>query len=304
MANLRAIRRRINSIKSTQQITRAMKMVAASKLRLAQTRVERTRPYAISLREVIKRVSSAVIATNGDNGKFVHPLLTMPDKDSPRCFIVISSDRGLCGSFNVNLLKFSEIHINPCISKGDEVTICAVGKRSLDYFRRRQRNVDKQYLGITTSPNYANALLIAEEIIDCFLKQKLVSIDLIFTRYFSAISYTPQLVRLLPVVGVGEIERNIGDSNDVKLLFEYIFEPNSKEVLDSLLPRYVAVIIYQALLESSASEHAARMMAMDNATKNASDMIERLTLDLNKTRQAIVTRELAEIVGGKEAVEA
>jgi len=299
MPNLRAILRRIQSIRNTGQITKAMQMVAASKLKGAQSRVEYARPYALALREVIGRLSSYALDASEGNEKPLHPFLKIPREDAPKLFVVLASDRGLCGAFNANLLRFAHAQIATERRQDQDVQVYAVGKKTLDYFQRRGVSIAKRYLGVTGSPSYASAQSMVDEIVELFTSGQFSGVELVFTRFRSIASHVPSRVRLLPIKGVEK--EAVAQEGAPK--WEYMFEPDRDGVLGALLPRYVTVVLFQALLESSASEHAARMMAMENANKNAKEMIEKLTLEFNKTRQATITKELTEIVGGKEALE-
>ena len=298
MPNLRAIQRRIQSIRNTGQITKAMQMVAASKLKGAQSRVEHARPYALALREVIGRLSSCASDVQEDNEKPLHSFLVVPKENAPKLFVVLASDRGLCGAFNANLLRFAHTQILTERRQDQDVQVYAIGKKALDYFQRRGVSISKHYLGTTGSPSYATAQSMVDEIVELFTSGQFSGVELVFTRFRSTASHIPSRVLLLPIGGEkgAETQESLPKG-------EYLFEPDRERVLGSLLPRYVTVVLFQALLESAASEHAARMMAMENANKNAKEMIERLTLEFNKTRQATITKELTEIVGGKEALE-
>lgn len=299
MPNLRAILRRIQSIRNTGQITKAMQMVAASKLKGAQFRVEHARPYALALREVVGRLSSYALDTQDGNERPLHPFFETSKEDAPKLFVVLASDRGLCGAFNANLLRFAHAQVATERQQGQDVQVYAVGKKTLDYFQRRGVSIAKRYLGVTGSPSYASAQSMVDEIVEMFTSGQFSGVELVFTRFRSIASHVPSRVRLLPIWGVEK--EAVAQEGAPK--WEYMFEPDRGGVLGALLPRYVTVVLFQALLESSASEHAARMMAMENANKNAKEMIERLTLEFNKTRQATITKELTEIVGGKEALE-
>jgi F-type H+-transporting ATPase subunit gamma len=276
-----------------------MQMVAASKLKGAQSRVEHARPYALALREAIGRLSSFALDTRDDNEKPLHPFFETPKEDAPKLFVVLASDRGLCGAFNANLLRFAHSQVATERQQGQDVQVYAVGKKALDYFQRRGVSIAKRYLGVTGSPSYASAQSMVDEIVELFTSGQFSGVELLFTRFRSIASHVPSKVRLLPIQGV---EKEAAAQEGTPK-WEYAFEPGRDVVLGALLPRYVTVVLFQALLESSASEHAARMMAMENANKNAKEMIEGLTLEFNKTRQATITKELTEIVGGKEALE-
>jgi F-type H+-transporting ATPase subunit gamma len=279
-----------------------MQMVAASKLKGAQAKVEHSRPYALALKEVIDRLSLYGTDPYDSEERPLHPLLGVPKEESKKLFVVIASDRGLCGAFNANLLRFAHAQMGGEQIKDQGVQVYAVGKKVLESFNRLGVPVSKHYLGITASPSYALAQSIADEVIELFTSGQFFRVELIFSRFRSVSSYVPTRVCLLPVGRFKDGEPK--DTLSLKLPeWSYLFEPSREKILGSLLPRYATVIIYQSLLESSASEHAARMMAMENASKNAKEMIERFTLLFNKTRQAVITKELTEIVGGKEALE-
>jgi F-type H+-transporting ATPase subunit gamma len=280
--SLKALRKRIATVRSTQQITKAMKMVAAAKLRRAQEAAERARPYTAKLTEMFGAVATEV-------GPDAHPLLARrPERRVD--LLVLTSDRGLCGGYNSNLLRFAEGFLR---ERGEvEAAVAVVGRKGLEYYRRRSRRVVIQRLGILSAAPPAIAAELAAELVRRFATEETDAVYLVYTRFRSAISLVPTAVPLLPVTPpTGE-----GPPAD------YIFEPERPALLARLLPRYVEALITQAVLEAVASEHGARMTAMDSATKNASDMIDRLTLSMNRARQATITKELMEIVSGAEAL--
>jgi F-type H+-transporting ATPase subunit gamma len=282
MPSLKALRKRIATVRSTQKITKAMKMVAAARLRRAQDAVERARPYADKLRELF---AAAAAGLEGD----VHPLLARRDERRID-LLVLTSDRGLCGGYNANLLRHAEALQRDRGSA--EVAIAAVGRKGVDYFRRRGGRVVLQKLGILTTPAPDLARELAQEVARRFVAGETDAVYLVYSRFRSAISQIPTSFALLPVpVPAGDIPRT-----------DYIFEPARRELLALLLPRYVEALVTQALLEAVASEHGARMTAMDNATTNAAEMLERLTLSMNRARQAAITTELMEVVSGAEAL--
>ena len=282
MPSLKALRKRIATVRSTQQITKAMKMVSAAKLRRAQEAAERARPYAAKLSEMFSAVAAGVEPE-------AHPLLARrPERRVD--LLVVTSDRGLCGGYNANLLRFAETFIRQ--REAAETAIAVVGRRGLDYYRRRSANVLLHRLGILTTPASEMAHELAAEVTRRFEAEETDAVYLIYTRFRSALSQVPSAVPLLPVAT---------PATEVAPA-DYIFEPPRTELLALLLPRYVETVITQALLEAIASEHGARMTAMDNATRNASDMIGRLTLSMNRARQATITKELMEIVSGAEAL--
>jgi len=280
--SLKALRKRITTVRSTQQITKAMKMVAAAKLRRAQEAAERARPYAAKLSEMFSAVAAGVEPE-------AHPLLARrPERRID--LLVITSDRGLCGGYNANLLRFAEAFVRQ--REAAEMAVAVVGRRGVDYYRRRSATLLLHRLGILTTPAPAMAAELAAELTRRFAAEETDAVYLVYARFRSALSQVPSVMPLLPVAP---------PATDVPPA-DYIFEPARPELLGRLLPRYVEAVITQALLEAIASEHGARMTAMDSATNNASDMIGRLTLSMNRARQATITKELMEIVSGAEAL--
>lgn len=281
MPNLKHTRKRIASVRSTQQITKAMKMVSAAKLRRAQEAAERARPYATRLSELLASVAAGV-----DEG--AHPFLEA-GAPLPAEVVVITSDRGLCGGYNTNLIKAAEALLRS--EEGRDATLVTCGRRGHDYFRRHypsritQKHINRPF-------DIALAREVAAEISRRFSSREVGAVYLVSSKFRSAISQAPQVQRLLPV------ER----SENTEAAVDYVFEPAPAELLGTLLQRYVETKLFQAFLEANASEHGARMTAMDSATRNASDMIGRLTLQMNRARQATITTELMEIVGGAEAL--
>jgi F-type H+-transporting ATPase subunit gamma len=280
--SLKALRKRIGTVRSTQQITKAMKMVAAAKLRRAQEAAERARPYTSKLAEMLGAVAAGVEPE-------AHPLLARrPERRID--LLVLSSDRGLCGAYNANLFRFAEDFTR---KQGEvETALVVVGRKGLDYYRRRARRIVVNRVGILGTPVPTLAAELAAEITRRFTEEETDAVYLVYTAFRSVISQVPTVVPLLPVASPTEAEPAV----------DYIFEPERPELLARLLPRYVEAQIIQALLEAIASEHGARMTAMDNATRNAGDMIAKLTLSLNRARQATITKELMEIVSGAEAL--
>jgi F-type H+-transporting ATPase subunit gamma len=282
MPNLKDLRKRIGSVRSTQQITKAMKMVAAARLRRAQEAAERARPYSTKLTEMFSAVVSGL-------SEEAHPLLARRDEKRID-LVVITSDRGLCGGYNANLLRRAEALRREHADKQQELLL--VGRKGLDYFRRRQVSALAERIGVQQEPLTGVAGELAQQVTTRFADGETDAVYLLYSRFQSAISQIPTVVRLLPVEAPAE------DTTPV----EYLFEPPRAELLGTLLPRYVQTQLLQALLESIASEFGARMTAMDNATRNAAEMIDRLTLSMNRARQAQITTELMEIVSGAEAL--
>ena len=286
MPSLIDIRRRVRATKSTQQITKAMKMVSSSKLRRAQERIVRSRPYAQEMLRVFNSLATRVDASS-------HPLL----KDDPlvarTLLVVISADRGLCGSFNTNVIKATAQHIADHPGEpGREVALALVGRKGRDFFNRRGFDVKYEEVGLFQNVKWEHAQAIANTCIREFLGPDISSVYLVYNEFRSVISQRVVVERLLPIPKL-EVEKVEGA--------DYLFEPAPGELLETLLPFHVAVQVNRALLESSAAEHAARMTAMDAATRNAKEMVDRLTLYMNKVRQAAITREIIEIVAGAQA---
>lgn len=286
MPSLIDIRRRVRATKSTQQITKAMKMVSSSKLRRAQERIVRSRPYA---QEMLRVFNS--LATRVDPA--AHALLQDDPQRARTLLVVISADRGLCGSFNTNVIKSTAQYIteHPA-SPGHEVALALVGRKGRDFFNRRGFDVKYEEVGLFQNVKWAHAQAIANTCVKEFLGPDVSSVYLVYNEFRSVISQRVVIERLLPIPKL-ELEKVEGA--------DYLFEPSPSELLDTLLPFHVAVQVNRALLESSAAEHAARMTAMDAATRNAKEMVDRLTLYMNKVRQAAITREIIEIVAGAQA---
>jgi F-type H+-transporting ATPase subunit gamma len=282
MATLKIIRKRIGSVRSTQQITKAMKMVAAAKLRRAQEAVVQSRAYGQKLREVVAGLASEPSLRE-------HRLVKARTPESRILLILLTADRGLCGGFNANLIRQSDVFIG---REGATASLVIVGRKGFDYYKNRQTPIRAHYLGIAARPLIEVAREIVARAVALFVEEEVDAVYLLYSQFRSAISQVPTIERLLPIEAPAETEGGR----------EYLFEPSREAVIEDLLPRYVEVKVFQALLESIASEHGARMTAMESATSNASDMIERLTLEMNRARQATITKELMEIVGGAEAL--
>ena len=282
MAVGREIKRRIKSVTNTRQITKAMKMVAAAKLRRAQERAQASRPYAEKMKEVISSIASGTTAS--------HPMLqTRPVKKTG--YLVISPDRGLAGGLNSNLMRAVVSTIQERHKSQDEYVIFAVGRKGRDYFVKREYPVAEEVVGIPDSPNFSDIRDIASKAVGLFAEEKIDELNLFYSKFQSALTQIPTEVRLLPL---GQVE-STGTQTD------YEYEPSAEEVLNDLLPRYAETLIFSALLDSKASFQGAQMTAMSNASDNASDMISKLTLIFNRSRQAAITQEISEIVAGANA---
>jgi F-type H+-transporting ATPase subunit gamma len=290
MPGLKDIQRRIKSVKNTQQITKAMKMVSAAKLRRAQENIEAARPYAEKMAELVTSLASMSSPES-------HPLLA--GSGGPRAgLVLVTSDRGLCGGFNTYLIRKAEDFMAE--RNKDEVSLSITGKRASDYFKRRDVNILESKLATSGAPSYESARETALRLIGLFLADELDEVHIIYSQFESALTQTPVIQRLLPLAPQEEEEAKEGEAESGAV--EVLYEPSVDKVLATLLPKYIEIQIYRALLESAASEHGARMTAMDSASRNASDMIGSLTLRYNRLRQAAITSELMEIISGSEAL--
>lgn len=283
MAGMRDIKRRIRSVKNTQQITKAMKMVAAAKLRKAQERVIMARPYKGKLKEVLGRLAGA-------SADAEHPLLQKRETKKV-AYVVVTADRGLCGGYNANVIRRANLEVQKSTVDADLVT---VGKKGRDFFKRKGLNIANQFLGLGEEISMADAQRLADYLVRSYEEGQYDEVYLVYTEFITAMRQQPVVAKLLPIDP--PVEQQSDDT-------EYIYEPDGQEVLNALLPRYVSNQVYQALLEAKASEHGARMTAMGSATDNAAEMIGKLTLTYNRARQAAITREISEIVGGANALQ-
>jgi len=290
MATLRDILRKIGAVKKTQQITRAMNMVAAAKLKGAQERMEGFEPYATKFSEVLGNLASRMEAD-------IHPLLQKKEQVSRIELLHFSGDRGLCGSFNTNLINMAEKWLKEQQEKGVDCTLTTVGKKGRDYFKKRDLKINDSHINIYGSVDISFINQMTRGFIDRYQADESDEVYIIYARFVSMAKQEPTLVKLIPVEPptVKEGQETSGTS-------EYLCEPDSEGLLIELLPKHISVQILNSFLQNETSEHAARMAAMDNATKNCSDLIENLTLVYNKARQAAITAELMDIVGGAEAL--
>jgi len=286
MPSLKAIRRRLTTVKSTQQITRAMKLVATAKLRRSQERLLAMRPYAYRIQDII-----ASLAAREDES--AHPLLARRDPKRV-LLLVLTSDRGLCGAFNSSINKATDRWIRENEAALDALGLAVVGKKGRDYFARRKVNVRRLYMDVLTNVSLERCARIGEEVTAEYVDNQLDAVYMVYNEFKSAIQQRVKVEQLLPVP-VEKLETE--DSHE-----EPIFEPTRAAVLDSILPLHINVQVYRAVLESVASEMGARMTAMDSATNNAKELLARLTLQYNRARQASITKELMEIVSGAEAL--
>jgi F-type H+-transporting ATPase subunit gamma len=286
MATLRAIKKRIASVKNTEQITRAMYMVSAAKLRRAQENAENSRPYAEALTATIRNLLAGVEDKS-------HPLLTPRAEVKNVELMLVTSDRGLCGSYNAGLIRAAESFRKENKGRHERIDLSTVGKRAADYFKRRRIPVRKATTGLLRAAGYDLAKALADDFTERYTAGEIDAVYLIYAVFKSALVQRPTLVQLLPF----KIEGEAGAGGP-----DIIYEPSAQELLTVLLTRQVRNQVYRALLEAVASEHGARMTAMDSASSNAAEMIDHLTLQFNRARQATITKELMEIIGGAEAL--
>lgn len=290
-AKVRLIRRRIRSVQSMMKITRAMELIAASRILRAQQRVEQIRAYATRLTEAMEDVAR-------QTGALVHPLLEERENPKRAAVLVVTSDRGLAGAYNANVLRRAERLFGRLQGDGIEPVLYVVGRKGQSYFRFRGVDMEQRWEGISELPGYQDAEEIGRTVIEAFLEGKVDQFHAAYTDFRSAFTLRPIDKRFVPVAPEEVAGKERGEP-----VPEYIFEPAPAQLLDALLPRYVTALIYAAMLESSASEHAARRRAMKAATENAEDQIRRLTRVANQARQSEITTELMEIVGGAEALQ-
>jgi F-type H+-transporting ATPase subunit gamma len=300
MPSLIDLRRRIRAVKNTQQITKAMKMVAASKLRRSQERIMNARPYATQMQRVLTSVASRVDPS-------IHPLLSRRElgPDSKTLVILVSGDKGLAGSFNTNVIKAGGLFIT---ESQQPVTLGLVGRKGRDFFARRGFPVSFEHTGIFQRLRFEDAQAIAKAATESFLSGEVDRVMLIYNEFRSVMSQRVVVDQLLPIARAevdaagGESIAPIPPGGDERSQIDYLYMPSAQEIFNQLLPRYVEVQVYRALLESNAAFFAAQMTAMDAATRNSGDMIDALTLYMNKVRQAAITREIIEVVSGAEAL--
>jgi F-type H+-transporting ATPase subunit gamma len=290
MPTLRDIRKRLKAIQSTKKITAAMKMVAAAKMRKVQDRMLNFRPYASRMGTVLTDIAKVA-------EREIHPLLALRVRKTVEV-VVITSDKGLCGAFNTNILKAANNYINGLKKEGVEVSLSVVGRKARDFFKRRSIPMRNSWVGLSGRISYTNAQEIAGNLIEGYCGETFDEVIVIYNEFKSMIAQKATIMKLLPV---GVIEGEEG-RKETAMTADYLYEPSRAAIFERLLPKYIEIQIYRALLESSAAEEAARMAAMENATKNCSELITKITLLANKVRQASITKELMDIVGGVEAL--
>ena len=288
MASLKDIKRKVSAVQKTKQITRAMNMVAASKFKSSQVRMENFRPYAGKFMDVLNSLALRVNTMS-------HPLLAVRDPKKIRV-VCMTSDRGLCGGFNTNLIKATERFLKDKSSEGKEISLLSVGRKGRDYFRKKA-NIIGQWVDILSKFDMTLSVSISDDVIAPFIKEEYDELYLIYNQFVNVSVPRPTIIRLFPLPSIGQ---DVDVDADKKL--DYSYEPSEEILLKKLLTMYVHVLVFRALLETSAGENGARMAAMDNATSNCEDIIKSLTLKMNKARQAAITAELMDIVGGTEAL--
>ncbi len=294
MATLKEVQSKIVSVKKTKQITKAMNMVATSKLRGAQTTMEAFRPYAEKFAEVLGNIADKA-------GEDASPLLNPRDEVNRVHIVLLTSDRGLCGGFNVHLMEKAKELLNKKLSQGLDVSFTNFGKKGRDWSRKNKLQIANEYLGVIGGKFGFNiASSAGQELIDKFLDGSYDEVYVVFANFLGMANQSPVVKQLLPIPVIESSDTQ--EDEDVSYLAEHIIEPSPDELLNEMLPKNIFIQIYNALLETSTSEHAARMKAMDNATKACDDMVDNLTLAYNKARQAAITMELMDIVGGAEAL--
>jgi F-type H+-transporting ATPase subunit gamma len=289
MPSLQSLRRKIGAIKNTQKITKAMKMVAAAKLKRAQDRILTARPYGHKMRDVIANLSRRM-------NRSAHPLLQQRPGRTVE-ILVVTSDRGLCGAFNANIIRKGLEFIQQSEARGSKVTLSVVGRKGREYFRRRPWPIRHQWLGVFDRLSYEHGIEIGQDLIESYTKGTFDELYVIYNEFKSAIQQRVIVEKLFPIESLDQPIKgttHLGGS--------YLYEPDEDELLAALLPKHFQTQAYRVLLESSAAEHGARMAAMDGASRNAGEIIKKLTLYYNKTRQAAITKELMDIVGGAEAL--
>jgi F-type H+-transporting ATPase subunit gamma len=302
LANLKQIRRRISSVKSTQKITRAMKMVAGARLTRAQQRIVALRPYAVQTAKVLAEVTAAGEAEADASGQdSEHPLLARRAVQSV-LLLVITSDRGQCGAFNTNILRAAERERREREAQGQNVHIAVIGRKGRDFYQRRKIPLFHVFSGIWEKLGPETARVVARKVLRPFLVGEVDSIQLVYNEFKSAMTQKVVVEPLFPLAPVAAVEPNGEEAAPLLNKDEFLFEPNKEALLERLVPMYVEISLLRALYESMASELGARMTAMDSATKNAAEVIDRLTLVYNRARQAAITTELMEIIGGAEAL--
>ncbi len=296
MPSLQSLRRKIASVKNTQKITKAMKMVAAAKLKRAQDRILSARPYAHQLRDVVRHLAERASPIS-------HPLLRKREGSKTE-LLVITSDRGLCGAFNANILRRAVEFLQEHAARGEQVSVSVAGRKGCDFFRRRAWTIRQEWPGIFDRLSFEHSLDMGQDIIQHYNDGTFDQLYTVYNEFKSVMQQRVVVEKLLPIESLDEdsSEAGLEQSDGTAMAGAYLFEPDEDELLATLLPKHFQVQAFRVLLESAAAEQAARMTAMDGATRNAGELIQKVTLFYNKTRQAAITKELMDIVGGAEAL--
>lgn len=292
MAGSREIRNKIKSVKNTQKITRAMEMVAASKMRKAQERMKKARPYGEKIRNVAAHMSKA-------NTEYRHPFLIERDTVKRIGIIVVTSDKGLCGGLNTNVLRRALSEMRKWQTEGEEIEVCCIGNKGLGFMSRIRANIISQVIGLGDTPDMERLIGAVKVVLDGYTEDRFDRVYILYNRFVNTMKQEPVMEKLLPL---SDDKMQLGLESSSKVTWDYIYEPEAKPVIDDVMVRYVEALIYQAVTENMASEQSARMVAMKAASDNAGNVIDELTLIYNKSRQAAITKELSEIVGGAAAV--
>jgi F-type H+-transporting ATPase subunit gamma len=287
MAGTKEIRTKIKSVQNTRKITKAMEMVAASKMRRAQQRMRAARPYSEKIRNVAAHISHA-------NPEYRHPFLVERDTVKRVGIIIITTDKGLCGALNTNILRMVLNHYKQWLSEGEEIDVCCIGGKGLGFMQRLGANIVSQAAGLGDRPKLENLIGAVKVMLDGYTEDRFDRVLIFYTRFINTMKQEPVTEQLLPLSG-----ERLGAPEGT---WDYIYEPEAKSVLEQVLTRYIEAVVYQAASENMASEQSARMVAMKSASDNAATLIDELTLIYNKSRQAAITKELSEIVGGAAAV--
>jgi F-type H+-transporting ATPase subunit gamma len=294
MASRRDIKRRITSVKNTKKITKAMEMVAAARLRKAQQRIESTRPYAIRMMEFMAGIARYIEVDSAQ-----YPLLKEHDEIRRVALVALTADRGLCGAFNTNVVRRTQERMRSLQADGKETELLAVGKKGVGTFRFQDYELTRTWVGVTDKPTFLDAQAMAHKLAEMYVNEEVDEVLLVYNHFKSAMEQRTTEQVILPVKGALPEE---AEEEDFFGHVDFLFEPGAAAILNSLLPRYLEMAVYRALLESTASEHGARMTAMRNASEAAGEMIDVLTLQMNRVRQASITREILEVVAGADAL--
>ena len=294
MPSLDDLKKRIKSVKSTQKITKAMKMVAAAKLRKAQENAEKGRPYSKKMQNIILNLTKSI--SDPENAP---KLLVGNGKDQVYLCVVLTADRGLCGGFNSNICKLAKTNFKKLLSEGKEIKIITVGSKGLDQIKREYGKyvINKLNFKNKKQISFNEAEIIGKEIIELFNKDEFDKCIIFYNNFKNVITQIPQAQQIIPVE-----KKELNDKDEMEKKFSYEFEPDEDEILEDLLPKNISTQVFKALLENAASEQGSRMTAMDNATRNAGDLVDKLTINYNRSRQASITKELIEIISGAESL--